>query len=442
MQILVATDHRFWRQTLGSHQRIYHPLKFLRSQGHDVEGMFVGTPTIDDVHTIRGLDFVEIESTQPVMANTPSASAATNRTSRIRSMLRECVHRLRRMPAAVAYALRTGQRSVPSSFALSRREPKLGDFIRSIAIVKLNRRLTKHLPEVLIVEYLRLSYLVDAIPATLRARLTVLLDTHDVISERRQRFHDAGLPHDIDVTPAEESAALLNYDAVIAIQSRHAAVFRALAPNRTVLVAGHSERMAGAKHPELAEPRFLFLGSDMLPNLDAARRLALKIWPEVERRLAGNASLTIVGKVGTALTNCDLPSSVQVKGHVASLDETYFTPDIFLNPVSFGGGLKIKNVEALARGMALVTTPIGAEGLETGAGSALLVADSDQEFVDAACRIANDRALRVSLSTAAQSFAIRYLDPESTYGELVQYLDHRRSSLTGERNFRPCMGAM
>ncbi|HEX5127744.1 MAG TPA: glycosyltransferase [Rhodocyclaceae bacterium] len=421
MRILVVTDNRFWRQALGSHQRIYQLLKFMHGQGHALEVMFVGAPTAEDDESMRQLDFVHIETTQPVMVDAVSA-AEERRSSRLKRIARECLHRLRRMPCQVAYGLRTGRFNTSSNFALSMQEPKLRDFIRPAAIAKLNRRLAERLPDVLIVEYLRLTYLVDAIPATIRARLNVLLDTHDVLFERRNRFHQAGLPHDVDITPAEEAMALNEYDTIIAIQTRDAEIFRALAPERTVIVVGHGMRNTTTARPELAAPRFLFLGSDMKPNLDAARRLAFDIWPEINQRLEGKAQLTIVGKVSAALVEHDLASNIRLEGHVASLNEIYLAHNIFLNPVDFGGGLKIKNVEALTHGMALITTPIGAEGLEAGTGTAFLVANSNREFVDAAYRVATDRALQVSLSEAAFDFANKYLGPESTYGELLRHL--------------------
>ena len=426
MRILVATDNRFWRQALGSHQRIYHMLKFLHNQGHELEIMFVGAPTIDDDRAMRELYFVQIQATQAVMTQINSGTADSP--SQLKSALRECLHRLRRMPFEAAYRLRHGGLFQWSSFRLSMREPKLRDFVRPRAIAELNRRLAERLPDVLMVEYLRLTYLVDALPSACRRKLTVLLDTHDVLSERRLRFHNAGQPHDLDVTPAEEAAALAKYDAVIAIQARDAATFKALAPQSTVIVAGHAELRREARHPELAKPRFLFLGSHMKPNLDAARRLALNIWPEINRRLSGKASLSIIGKAGEGLKDLDLAPNIDIKGHVASLADTYRTHNIFLNPVDFGGGLKIKNVEALSHGMALVTTSIGAEGLDTGAGSAFTVANSDQQFIDAACRIATDPALLQSLSDEARKFSARHLGPQSAYGELLTYLAFRTAN--------------
>ena len=111
----------------------------------------------------------------------------------------------------------------------------------------------------------------------------------------------------------------------------------------------------------------------------------------------------------------------RINGHIADLDLFYASHDIFLNPVAFGGGLKIKNVEALAHGLALITTPVGAEGLKNST-AAFVVGEDDQQLLGSAIQLAGDPALLNSMSNAALDYARRHFSGKAVYHELDEYL--------------------
>lgn len=424
MKILVASDNRFWRRSLGSHQRIYALLEFLHSRGHELEVLFIGAPTAEDGHLMQSIPFADVRPTLPAMdaGDSGRGSSARSRRDLIKAVLREFLQLLRRLPGELGYFIKHRKIGMSLRFDLALSEPKLRDFFRPLAIEQLNAALARWQPDVLMVEYLRLSYLVRNMPIKTRKKLRTILDTHDVLFERRARFHASGLAHDIDITAAEEAASLGLYDAIIAIQSRDAAAFQLLAPTQRVIVAGHGQEIFSRRRDFNKNLRFLFLGSDMGPNQDAVSRLVFRIWPRIYSHLDNAVTLSIVGRAGSVLQRQTLPPGVEVKGFVDSLEEIYQTHDIFLNPVGFGGGLKIKNIEALAHGLVLVTTSVGAEGMEDASGTAYLIADEDQVFADTAISLGMNEVLRTSLAGAALVYAEKYLGVQETYRELDEYL--------------------
>jgi glycosyltransferase involved in cell wall biosynthesis len=92
-----------------------------------------------------------------------------------------------------------------------------------------------------------------------------------------------------------------------------------------------------------------------------------------------------------------------------------------------GSGLKIKLVEALAHGKAIVATPLAAEGLEDGAHRAFLVAQRPSDLVHEISSLLANPSRREALERAALDYAATALDPQRVWQELDEVLaDHTR----------------
>ena len=401
-------------------------LEYLFEQGYEIQILFIGGLTTEDSEQIKNSTSLEVTPTRPPIVFTPfkkdKPSVWVRKYSKV--ILREALQLLRRFPAELAWLLWRRQWAMSLRLDLALHEPKLSDFVRPGDIRQLHDVLRNWQPDVFLVEYVKLSSLVQSIPQATRTQLRVLLDAHDVVSDRRLRFHAKNVPHDIDITPAEETARLALYDAIMAIQSNDAQMFRQLQPYQKIMVVGHAQHI---KQTPLSERipsdrvRFMFLGSDMTPNQEAAERLVYSIWPQINAQLGSLVSLSIGGKVGQMFTGRVIPEGVRISGHIADLDLFYASHDIFLNPVAFGGGLKIKNVEALAHGLALITSPVGAEGLENNT-AAFIVGENDQKLIGFAIELARDQALRNSMSNAALDYAKQHFSGKAVYLELDQFL--------------------
>lgn len=116
--------------------------------------------------------------------------------------------------------------------------------------------------------------------------------------------------------------------------------------------------------PDDAPPRALFLGSfGHAPNRSAARTLVNDIWPRLRPALPG-WELVLAGPGSDAFVAAlPDPEGVRGLGYVDDLRALFAGCRLFLAPLTEGGGIKIKILEAMARGLPVVTTPIGAEGI-------------------------------------------------------------------------------
>ena len=149
--------------------------------------------------------------------------------------------------------------------------------------------------------------------------------------------------------------------------------------------------------------------------------------------------LVNIRSANIAEVGANLKDGLKVSGRQNGFDEepppfgeVYVISDIIINPVTFGGGLKIKNVEALCNGLPLVTTSVGAEGLEQGVGTAFHVCDTSDAMTETLCRLIGDAALRTRMSAQAHRCAREHFTEERAYGALAHALASAKRA--GEAN--------
>lgn len=270
-------------------------------------------------------------------------------------------------------------------------------------------------PHVCILEYLRLAPLLEAIPAgTARA-----LDTHDLVSERARSFREHGRRPPRELSPESELAAFQRFDKVMLIQARdHAVVSAAIGAQRTLLVP-HAVSLP--RRPLRQRARIIgFVASRYAPNVDALNWFLRESWPSLSSL---GVKLHVFGGVGRHLDGASA-RGVKVRGLIPDLASVYAEIDVAINPVRFGAGLKIKNVEALASGVPLVTTPEGARGLEPHAGDAFLLGRDAGELARHVAAVVADTSLRARLADRGHRLARERFSPEACYGELVAWCRH------------------
>jgi hypothetical protein len=138
------------------------------------------------------------------------------------------------------------------------------------------------------------------------------------------------------------------------------------------------------------------------PNADAVELLALEILPRIREHHA-DTELVLAGAVSQRTSDLlTEEDGVHVLGLVPSMDDVLAKADLIAVPLRAGGGSRIKILEAFAHRIPVVSTTIGAEGLDVVPGRELLIADSPDEFADACVRLLEDRLLRGGIIEAAQ----------------------------------------
>lgn len=189
-----------------------------------------------------------------------------------------------------------------------------------------------------------------------------------------------------------------------------------------VLANGYNPQYFAVKHyprKTEAQPTLLFCGAlDYTPNTDGIHWFAEKIWPKVRERVP-EARWWIVGKSpGKVARACGALPGVELVGEVPDVREYYQRAWLQVVPLRIGGGTRLKIVESLAMECPVVSTRLGAQGLELAPGRDILLEDSEAGQAAAVVRLLSDREALLALAAAGR----RAVEGQYTWGQLGGYL--------------------
>jgi len=162
-------------------------------------------------------------------------------------------------------------------------------------------------------------------------------------------------------------------------------------------------------------PRIAFVGNfGYAPNVDAATHLCAEILPRVAARVP-DVRLWLVGNQPTPAVRALAGQSVRVTGRVSDVVPYIDAADVMVCPLRIGGGIKVKSIEALRRGKAIVSSSIGAQGLSPQARRAIATADEPEPFADAVVGLLSDpeRRRRAERRAAAAGASLPTWDAAS-----------------------------
>lgn len=170
-----------------------------------------------------------------------------------------------------------------------------------------------------------------------------------------------------------------------------------------------------------AEPIAFFLASNYAPNVEAARFIASVLAPSLPR-----IRFVVAGGVGDSLGEFKSVPNLMVTGLISEEKKCQWlkAADIAINPMFGGSGTNIKMFDFMAAGLPIVTTPIGARGIETGV-EALAVVGGD-EFRQAIESILADPARGAALGQAAREQAEMLYSWEHISRHVGTLFTHRR----------------
>jgi glycosyltransferase involved in cell wall biosynthesis len=243
-----------------------------------------------------------------------------------------------------------------------------------------------------------------------------------------------------------EAARVRRYETAVA--NRASVVFAAPNDARELVAAGvDSARISDTFHLgddsqlELPDLRFAdtkkklmyvgFLGWE--PNVQGLLWFIESVWPLLQARHP-DLRFDIVGKNPDKRLQDAVAASegIRLTGYVADLQTVYRDSRVSVAPLLFGSGMKVKVLDAMARGIPTVTTRVGAEGIDVENGRELLVADDPAQMAAKIDDLLANPALWQQLQSSSRALIRERYTWQRLFAQMHASIDrglkaHRRS---------------
>ncbi|MBQ2539597.1 MAG: glycosyltransferase [Bacteroidales bacterium] len=278
-----------------------------------------------------------------------------------------------------------------------------------------------HVESVFLTPYLPLIRKYSNAPVFLRAHNVEHLIWKRVAQSERNPLKRSYLKHLSLTLRAYECEHVNEYDGVIPITNKDAAVLRELGCRKPMEAIPFGVQPADVASVSV-EPNTLYhLGSmDWMPNQEGVQWFLDKVWPKVHQMLP-QLTLYLAGrKMPEEMMNLHV-EGVRVVGEVPDAMAFMASKQINVVPLLSGSGIRVKIIEALSAGKVVVTTSIGAEGINYTDGKDLLIADTPDQFVEQLQRCVENAEFCNEVSRNAINLVLHEYDNTLLTERLLQF---------------------
>ena len=233
----------------------------------------------------------------------------------------------------------------------------------------------------------------------------------------------------------DEVELMRGFDIVTALGPADRARVAALAPDLPVIEAPFCASVEPRSRVPRRQANQLLIVSNRGRFFDLSFRWFYeKVWPTLRARRPGTR-LTIAGWISDVarVLGADRDPAIDVKGLVDSVEPLYEAADVLLAPYYYGDGVKTKIIEALARGIPVVTTPPGLSNTRLVAGRDLIVAADAESYAAAVADLLDSAEARAAVSTAGAAYIRAWHRPADGHRELR----NATQALVGTRQVTP-----
>ncbi|HPA46891.1 MAG TPA: glycosyltransferase family 4 protein [bacterium] len=177
------------------------------------------------------------------------------------------------------------------------------------------------------------------------------------------------------------------------------------APIEIIQNGVNTEEFVPQTRGDVALPRCIITGSLFyFPNIDAIRYYEQEIWPRVRMRVRGIKTEIIGARPTPEINSLNDKLGLIVKANVKRMSDQLYQEDVYVCPLRVGAGMRNKLLEAMAAGMAVVTSPLGCEGLGVRHNEHVIVAENPAQFAEAIVQLVNNPEFRTKLGMQARQY--------------------------------------
>lgn len=170
--------------------------------------------------------------------------------------------------------------------------------------------------------------------------------------------------------------------------------------------------------------KLIFTGAmDYQPNVEAVLWFADRVLPKLIERNPTISFTVAGGPVAAAVDKLKINSAIHIKGRVADMAQEIAACDIVVAPLQTARGIQNKVLEGMAMAKPVIASSQANEGINAPHGSAIYLADTPENYVDAILRLSADPETMASLGTAARKFVKQSFSWDSSFKALDQIVD-------------------
>lgn len=225
-------------------------------------------------------------------------------------------------------------------------------------------------------------------------------------------------------------------DAALAVSPADATVLRGLAPGLPIEVVpngvdtSYFQRGVAARPAGQAAPYLLFTGTlDYRPNIDAVTWFTHEVLPLVQLADPGTRFVVVGRNPTREVLACAEQPGVEIVGEVEDVRPWFNGAAVYVVPMRIGGGVRLKVLEALAMEQAVISTPMGVEGIEgLQPGVHAQVIDQPGSFAAQIGHVLNDRLLARRLGQAGRALVETRYDWQTIVPNMLEVLHQWRAA--------------
>jgi len=280
------------------------------------------------------------------------------------------------------------------------------------------RLLRTHHYDACLVNYAKLGSCIRGAPRR-TLRVVDTMDVYYVLLKRLMRLSDPTFEPGEELRQ-QEITLLDRFDVVLGVSEVDTDYFRAYLNRARAMTVPITVPIAPQYRPSADDDIVLFMGINRPENADAVRWFLEEVWPRVHT-MRPQARFNVVGPVADSLPDPPPPGVIAV-GRVPEVMPIVTLATVVVCPVRAGGGVKVKVLEGLAAGRAVVTTPIGAEGTGLVDGETAFIAAEPARLADHILTLLARPDLRHRMERQGYEHMQARYSPKVAYAPLVEVL--------------------
>jgi len=206
---------------------------------------------------------------------------------------------------------------------------------------------------------------------------------------------------------SKDSEELANWNVSVAVKTVPVSI--SIAPNRSISCENNN---------------FFHLGSmNWQPNIEAVERL-IKLFPEIKKELP-ESELHIAGSKNLDFIKDTNENDIFQDGYVSDLSEYCQEIGILVSPLLSGSGIRIKILEMMALGIPVITTDIGAQGIDHKNTGCIAIANTDDEIIQACIELATDSSKRNEIAINGMNYIRKNHNIDAISQEIIEFIRNK-----------------